>query len=233
MLLTGLSSVFSTLSPALRERLSQAGTLCPATREQPLVFRGRTRGLVCIARNGILFQRAHPRSGLSSGVTEFYKAGVLVALPAHHVYGRIYAVRRSNVVVWDIHEFFALAAQDPNLAQWAFEEMQSQTTARYAEALSADVYSLEALLAHLQWRLAEPYIEGRRLLSTRLPQSLMAEYFRISREEVSRKKQLLEKSGYIQETSQGVILDSLTPSLFAIRADSAHVREFNPLRPFA
>lgn len=71
---------------------------------------------------------------------------------------------------------------------------------------AVDSLPLESKLAYFWWSLSSPTPEGYRLFYGHISQQILASFLRVSREEVSRKTQMLEKAGYLQVENQRVVV---------------------------
>lgn len=74
---------------------------------------------------------------------------------------------------------------------------------------------LDIGLATLLWMLGEPADGGRRKVPTSIPQFALARALGASREEVSRKRQVLVSTGYLSKEGGDEYLDAMTPMLLA------------------
>lgn len=91
---------------------------------------------------------------------------------------------------------------------WLYAELQSaqRSLLRHHVRRAADALPLEGKLAYFWWALSSPYSDGQRIFIGHIPQHVLASFLRVSREEVSRKTQMLEKAGYLKVENQRVIL---------------------------
>lgn len=71
---------------------------------------------------------------------------------------------------------------------------------------AVDALPLESKLACFWWALSTPTADGTRLFSGHISQQIQASFLRVSREEVSRKTQMLENAGYLQVENRRVIV---------------------------
>lgn len=71
---------------------------------------------------------------------------------------------------------------------------------------AVDSLPLESKLAYFWWALSSPSSEGYRLFEGHIPQQILASFLKVSREEVSRKTQMLEKAGYLQVENRRVVV---------------------------
>lgn len=74
---------------------------------------------------------------------------------------------------------------------------------------------LDVRLAHVLWSLAERRDDGMRRVIPELPQAEIASLLGVTREEVSRKRQLLVKAGYLFERGGEWFMDAGTPLMLA------------------
>lgn len=76
---------------------------------------------------------------------------------------------------------------------------------------------LDVRLAHVLWMLAERREDGLRQVIADLPQTEIASFLGVTREEVSRKRKLLIRAGYLFELDGEWFMDAGTPMLLASR----------------
>lgn len=74
---------------------------------------------------------------------------------------------------------------------------------------------LDVRLAHVLWTLAERGADGMHRIIADLPQAEIASLLGVTREEVSRKRQLLLKAGYLFERDGEWFMDAGTPLMLA------------------
>lgn len=102
---------------------------------------------------------------------------------------------------------------------WMDAELQAAQRAllRHHVRRAVDALPLEGKLAYFWWALSVPYTEGQRVFIGHISQHVLASFLRVSREEVSRKTQMLEKAGYLKVENQRVILYPDVAFLFSFQ----------------
>jgi hypothetical protein len=74
---------------------------------------------------------------------------------------------------------------------------------------------LDIGLAVLLWMLGAPAAEGRKKIPAGIPQFALARLLGASREEISRKRNMLVATGYLVKENGDEFMDAMTPMLFA------------------
>lgn len=231
-LLIGMPPAISQLPESYIEQLMNVCTVLDLRRGEQLKLGSDCDGFVGAARSGILYMRAHTSAGVRTGiVTEFFRPGQFVTLPAGQLNFRIYAATSASLVGLPYPLFMErMGLAPPDLLRWEMDQLHHRMRRRDLDRLAHKAFTPEARLASLLWGLAEPLEGGSRLLAARIPQSVIAEYLGMSREEVSRKKNLLEKSGYLVDKGRGILLDAGTPALFGVATETSSLQADHPTR---
>lgn len=231
-LLIGIPPVFSKLPEWYTDRLAEVGAILHVRRGEQLKLGNECDGFVGVARSGILYTRVHSSAvSLDGIVTEFFRPGQFLTLPAGQPSLRVFAATDAVLVGVPYPLFLARIDKAPaDLLRWEMDQLHHRLRRRDLDRLAAKTFTPEARLASLLWGLAEPLEGGSRLLTARVPQSVIAEYLGMSREEVSRKKIMLKKSGYLSEKGRDMLLDPTTPSLFGMVTETASLQADHPTR---
>lgn len=228
----GLPPVFRQVATTEAGRfLAETAQLVSLKKGEPFERDFSLQGYFAISKSGFTFRRVlSPMSSSGSLIVAIYQPGDLISVPpAQQV--EVFGLEPSTLMaVWSYKDYLLAMKKSPALAEWTLNFEAKWLGWTTAEKLHFAVYSLQVRLAHLYWSLAETLADGRRVLTLKIPQNLLAEILQTTREEISRKKSTLEKAGYIHTTNEGLELDPTVPNLFILRADSMIMQRQRPIR---
>ncbi len=108
----------------------------------------------------------------------------------------------------DVLPAVAFSTLTAGSALWAAEHLHAAHCAvgRLHVRRAIDALGMENRLALFWWALSRPDDEGVRVFEGRIPQHIVASYLKVSREEVSRKTQVLERAGYVKVETRRVLV---------------------------
>ena len=216
-LLVGLPAEFQQLPDALRDELSRHGQLHALARNKVLIPFGTSRPPVVAVRTGLM-AISHPTRRERLVITDFLRVQEVffASLTGEDVADyELRSVAPANVVTWPAHVFRQVAFASAPFSRWLVERINRRLHAQYYRQARLTA-PLDQQMAYLLWTLADTELsDGRRLLNIKVPQADIASYLGITREEVSRKKQVLEKAGYLSDTETGLELSYELPQLFS------------------
>ncbi len=220
--LLGLPVAFDVLKPETREQLARQARLVSLAKGEVLIETGMVNPPVFAVRSGLL-ALSHVQLGDVHTVTDFFMAQDLFvgSMSQDDVAPfEIRSVAPSVVVSWPMEPVMQAFAQNPEFSQWVMRYLVRRQARMHFHRARIACLPLEAQLAFFLWSVSEPAREpGQRLVTVRIPQALLASYFGVTREEVSRKKALLEKAGYLHTVSEGLLLTEHLPVVFAMQTD--------------
>lgn len=229
LLLVGLPAAFDSLSDKAHALLETEGVLREASKGEILQLMGTAQPSVMIAKAGLLALRM--RTGDSDPViVEFVQQNELL-VPTLDVAELttldVIAVTKSSIVTWPQATFLEVLKLCPEFACWVCQTISRRLNRQHFRVAHNATLSLEGQYAYFLWALSRPATPGYRKVPIKVSQQMLSAYFGVTREEVSRKKQLLEKAGYVTKDMHGDLLisDGIV-SLFASRADSIPPAEF-------
>lgn len=128
----------------------------------------------------------------------------------------VHCVTASAVWTWARDAIREVAAESPSFGLWAAQQLVERQQALQRQHALTHTLSVEALYAQFLWTMSVPLgSSGERLMAYKISQQMVASYLHVTREELNRRKQLLEKAGYIAATEEGLKLSSNLPVLFA------------------
>lgn len=206
---------FSLLSARAAEWLASAGELLHLPRGGTLQHEGVAADYAYYVIQGLLYAGYHV-SAEEAVVTELIGAkrlileGIFLEGPQREVR----SISACSMLRWPKDSFKRAAEDSPRFTMWLLKQALEENRQREFHKARQSTLSLEAKYAHLLWTLAEPAQAGCRRLTVKIPQQLMASYLDITREEVSRKKQMLERAGYLWQEPDGLVLSAQLPRLF-------------------
>jgi len=170
-----------------------------------------------VADSAIFFHAGWYALAIADVVVEFYGPGdaflpPLDRAPARSP-GRLKALTRGAVAIVPTAVLRDVLATEPlvslGIANLALS-MVMRSRVMYAR-MNRD--PLEIRLAYVLWSLSEPWPDGRRRVVAQLPQAEIASFLGVPREEVSRKRRMLVRSGYLVEEDGETWMDPSTPML--------------------
>ena len=215
-LLVGLPREFSLLDEEMRDELARSGRLLSPPRNEVIVPFGDPRPPVLVVRSGLL-ALLHPGKDEKPVVADFFGTHAVV-FPARAGQDaspfEVRSVVGSHVVAWPIEQLSRAILRTPPFALAMLEAMNARATERYFHHARVRSMPLETQLAYLLWSLAEAEDNGGRSLRMKISQDVIASYLGVAREEVSRKKSLLQRAGYLEATEDGMSLAPEVPGLF-------------------
>ncbi len=222
-ILLGLPVAFEALRPETREQLARQARLVSLAKGEVLIETGMVNPPVFAVRSGLL-ALSHVQLGDIQTVTDFFMAQDLFvgSMSQDDVAPfEIRSVAPSVVVSWPMEPVMQAFAQNPDFSQWVMRYLVRRQARMHFHRARIACLPLEAQLAFFLWSVSEPARQpGQRLVTARIPQALLASYFGVTREEVSRKKALLEKAGYLHTTPEGLLLTEHLPVVFAMQTDA-------------
>lgn len=229
-LLIGLPPVFSNLPSWYADRLAEVGVMVNLRKGEMLKIGRQADGFAGIPRSGILYLRTFSSVQDDTGVvSEFFRTGQFITVPSGQCIHRVFAASDASVVGVPYPLFMARLDQAPvELLRWEMQQVHERLMRKDFDRLASRTLRPEARLASLYWNLSEPLEGGDRQVTAKIPQAIIAEYLGISREEVSRKKSLLEKSGIVQERGRTLILDKSLPLIFSMFTETAESYDGSP-----
>ncbi len=217
----GLPNVFRRLETRQRAALAEHAEVRFLQRNEVLIAHGEPGPRAFALRAGILTM-GYPTGASQIVVTEFFTPhDVHTSLrpPASPTPFQVRSVGRSAVVCWPLAVFNDVLARNAEFCFWYLEQSKRRIETLQSQRARMHVLDLEARYAYFLWSIAEQSRDGRREVAVKIPQQTVASYLGVSREEVSRKKQLLEKAGFIEETPNGLALSPRLPCLFSLGED--------------
>lgn len=238
-LLYGLPEEFHQLPAGPQKLLSEQGRVWPVRRGEMVLRKGAVGIPVIVVRSGLL-ALTHTLASGERVTYRFYRAKnlVLSSLDPFDVFGgELFSVDISALICWPVEVFQEILLSAPEFHLYITKQLLLMQRQRAFREALVNTLPLESCLAYLLWALADAQPDGSRLLSVRIPQLLLAQYFRVSREEINRKRQLLKQAGYLADTEKGVWLNSACPALFAMQADTdepwinPYLRVMDPRQP--
>jgi CRP-like cAMP-binding protein len=219
---TGLPSAFLELPREYGELLADNTQVRNLANKECLAERGRPNPPIFLVRTGLL--AVSPSADVENKpiVTDFVgpNNSLFVAATSSTDVSpyEIHSIGSSTVLTWDIQVFRTVKNNCPKFSEWVFEHLVSGSAQHYLGRARAATQQLEAQLAYFYWTLSEPIPDSdNRLLTAKIPQNYLGSYFGVPREEISRKKKLLEKTGYIETVDAGILLSSHVHALFALQ----------------
>lgn len=230
--LVGVSKFFSQLPSSYTDRLAEVSTIVNIRKGEQLQIGRPTDGFVGVSRTGILYLRTYASIADKVGVvSEFFKPGQFISLPAGQNNHRIFGATSASVVGFPYPLFIARLDKAPvELLRWEMQQLHDRLMQKDLDRLAAKQARSEARLASLYWSLSEPLEDGNRKVSARISQSIIAEHLGLSREEVSRKKTLLEKAGFIQDEGRTLVLNRAAALALSLFSETAELRDEQPLQ---
>ena len=216
-LLIGLPDAFRQLPEAQRAELCAYGKQHAVPRNEVVMPFGTARPPVLAVRSGLLTIE-YPTRRERTVITAFLHAHDLFfsSLDGKDVSAYdLRSVAPSVVIVWPSAVFRHVVASSAPFGRWLAEQTNQKLQSQYLRQAQLSA-PLDQQLAFLYWSLAESELpDGGRLLNTKVPQADLASYLGVTREEVSRKKQILERVGYLRDTETGLVLSAELPRLFS------------------
>ena len=206
--LLGLPEVFERLRPADRETLERHARLITLPRNTHLFSAGDPVDHTFVMRTGLIGYTLRLPDGRDE-VPDFFRAqeiltpvcepGAASPLDAVSVGGA------ATAVSWPTMLFRGVMLSDARLALWFCDQLaERQRLAYLRRSLYATLRRYpERRLASFYLQFAEKRGDGRREMTLKVPQQMIAAYIGVRREEVSRKKQQLERMGYLTTTPSG------------------------------
>lgn len=209
---TDLPPVFHELLPteALIE-LRRRSTVRTASKGEVVVQSGSLECCVLALRSGML---AVAYKGAKDAVAaDFIRRGEVYCSTVQEgvsSVGDVQALTASSVLLWPTEVFRGVLMEHPKFAMWYLETVQRRLSQQYYHRARIVQLSSDAQYAYFLWSMSELLPDGRRVVRTKIPQSMIASYLGITREEVSRRKTMLEKTGHIVRATEGLeLLESL------------------------
>lgn len=213
----GLPSVFLTLNAKASRLLADEALFHVAKKNASIVSYHAPNPGAYIAKSGVYGATA-PSLTEEPLVLDLYKAGALI-LPALASESasifEIVCICPGAYLEWPLDVFKSAVEADGSLGEWVLQQTFNKKQEMYLRKMRQYHFSLEALLASALWELSEPFDEGHRLVKEKVPQGVLASYLGMTREELNRRKSLLERAGYLEVVSQGLLLRTEVSTLFA------------------
>lgn len=217
----GLPDAFRRLEARQRALLIEQAEVRFLQRNEILIPYGEPDPRAFALRAGLLTM-AYPTGTHQFVITDFftpYDVHASLRPPGCRALFQVRSVGRSAVVCWPLALFNEVLGRSTGFCLWYLEQSKRRLETLQIQRARMHALDLEARYAYFLWSLAETSKDGRREVTVKIPQQTVASYLGVSREEVSRKKQLLEKAGFIAETPDGLALSPRLPCLFSHAQD--------------
>jgi CRP-like cAMP-binding protein len=218
----GLPDAFRRLDSIQRAELGKQARVRTLQRNEILIGYGDPNPCAFAIRTGML-SIGYPAGPHEIVITDFFTTHDVYTpnLAPHEPAGyQVRSVGRSVVVTWPLPVFNNALASNARFCYWYLEHSKRRLELHRMQKARMRGLDLEARYAYFLWGVAETTDGGRREVTVKIPQQAIASYLGVSREEVSRKKQLLEKAGFIAESPRGLVLSPRLPNLFATGDES-------------
>lgn len=115
----------------------------------------------------------------------------------------------TSIAVIDSKTLACIVADSPAVLMLVCEKLLDHLAKYFSETAKRVTQPLEMRLAGFLWNLGMPADDGTRRIPSAIPQQCIASYLGASREEVSRKRQLLIRSGYLSKRDDEWYMESL------------------------
>ncbi|WP_162570994.1 MULTISPECIES: Crp/Fnr family transcriptional regulator [unclassified Variovorax] len=216
--LLGLPQAFSNLPDHARQKLAESATVRTFARNEVVIPPGQLSPPVVALRSGLLVLSftGDVEGGIASDFVrplDVFSGSTRLRIFSS---GTLSAVSASAAVLWPVEAFREALLSSADFAVWYLDGLERRLAHHYLHRARVVHLSGEAQYAYFLWAMSEPTTDGRRLMKVKIPQQLVASYLGVGREEVSRRKTLLEKTGHISQTSAGLELMDSIVHLFSL-----------------
>jgi CRP-like cAMP-binding protein len=215
--LIGLPEAFQRLDVVNRAELANTSQVHSLQRNEVLVAYGDAMPRAFAVRSGML-SLGYPTHVQEIVITDFFSLHDVYCpalRPGEPASYEVRSVGRCTVVSWPLAVFDRTLAANGDFCYWYLNQSKRRLEAHQLHRARLNALGLEARYAFFLWSIAEQTGSGEREVLVKIPQQTVASYLGVAREEVSRKKQLLQKAGFIRETDHGLILSPRLPYLFS------------------
>jgi CRP-like cAMP-binding protein len=214
------------LPPHVRQALAKEAKLVEYRKNQKVIEFGQPVPSVLAVRSGLLAVIHSPDQEKPS--VDFARPSDLYAESTagdNISSSEVLALMTSTVVQFPVHAFRNAMLSHAPFGLWYVNVVENQRNQQYLHRVQMRTLKDEARFAYFLWTLADVDGDDRRILRTKLPERIIALYLGVGREQVNRKKQLLEKTGYITQTDGGIVIDSSLATLFAFEGPASYSSE--------
>lgn len=214
----GLPAAFDALPTWTLEQLARTGQLLNLRRGAVAQEDGQADPAVIVVQAGLLCTVQVTRSSTDT-VTGFFRPGDLLMSclqDDRQAASTVHSVTASSVWTWTRRAIREVLAESPLFGVLAVQKLVERQQALQLQHALNRTLPVEALYAHFLWSMSVPMpLSEDRLMTYKISQQMVASYLHVTREELNRRKQLLEKAGYITTIDEGLKLSSTLPVLFA------------------
>jgi CRP-like cAMP-binding protein len=218
----GLPSAFSKLPEGSRKTLASRAALKNFKKNEVLVAYGQPTAPVIALRSGLV-AIMHGTEEETPLVSDFLRPKDVYAesTRANTVSrGQLTAMSTSSAVVFPVDAFREVLLTQPTFGVWFLNESERRLADQYQHRTRNALMSDEGRFAYFLWSISEEIGVDRRVVRVKVAEKFIASYLGVAREQVNRKKQLLEKTGHILQTDEGIELMPSLPALFSFEVST-------------
>jgi len=218
----GLPGAFSKLPAGARKTLAGSAVLKTFKKNENLVPYGQPAAPVIALRSGLV-AIMHGAEEDTPLVSDFLRPQDVYAESTRSntvTRGQLTALASSSAVVFRVDAFREVLLSQPAFAVWFLNETERRLADQYLYRTRNALMTDEGQFAYFLWSISEELDKDRRVVRVKVPDRIIASYLGVAREQVNRKKQLLEKTGHILQTDQGIELMPSLPALFSFEVST-------------
>jgi CRP-like cAMP-binding protein len=207
-----LPAPFNKLSDFDQQLIKQTGTLLEVKKGESVLKAGEQ------SRYGYYLQSGWCSVSVEGYVAELLapKSTFLASLSMNTpAWAEVVALSKATLYCYELNTLHDIVMRNPQLAILFMETtLQRLARAHIFYALKGS-QPLEQRLADVLWHVSTVNDDGSRTVPASLTQTVLASLLGSTREEVSRRKQLLIKTGYLYQEGSDWLLDAMTPMMLS------------------